>query len=223
MKPAADNGFLRRWVGSRWPARAARMLSFWSRTVRTRVIGMEQKERYPGACFAHWHGDELALLPIGGRMGVTILVSRSRDGEKMAAAAGVLGFRVARGSSSRGAAAGLLALMKAARDGNHVVLAVDGPRGPRGVCKPGIVRLAQKSGVPVFPAGVAVSRRIVFRRTWNQVYLPLPFARQVVLIGDPLHFPPRASDEEMALFCRRVEEGLRRAAAGAAEALAEWR
>ena len=115
-----------------------------------------------------------------------------------------------------------MALMKAVRDGHHVVLAVDGPRGPRGVCKPGVVRLAQKGGVPVFPAGVAVSRRIVFRRTWSRVYLPLPFSRQVVLIGDPIHFPSRATDEEMALFCRRVEEGLRRAAAGAEEALANW-
>ena len=207
----------------RWPVWAARFLLLWSKLVRTRVIGMEQKERFPGACFAHWHGDEIALLPVGGRMGVTILVSRSRDGKSMARAARTLGYRVVRGSSSRGAVGGLLALMKAVREGHHVVLAVDGPRGPRGVCKPGIVRLAQKNGVPLFPAGVAVSRRFVFKRTWNQVYLPLPFSRQVVLIGDPMHFPKEASDEEMDLFCRQVEEALRRAAAGAEEALASWR
>src|SRR3989304_1592398 len=222
MESRGKRGFRGRWFGDRWPAWAARFLFVWSKLVRTRVIGMEQKDRFPGACFAHWHGDEIALLPVGGRMGVTILVSRSRDGKSMARAARTLGYRVVRGSSSRGAVGGLLALMKAVREGHHVVLAVDGPRGPRGVCKPGIVRLAQKNGVPLLPAGVAVSRRFVFKRTWNQVYLPLPFSRQVVLIGDPMHFPKEASEEEMDLFCRQVEEALRRAAAGAEEALASW-
>lgn len=223
MGSRTKSGFLRRWLADRWPAWAARFLFVWSKLVRTRLIGMEQAERFPGACFAHWHGDEIALLPVGGRMGVTILVSRSRDGEKMARAARTLGFRVVRGSSGRGGVGGLLSMMKAAREGHHVVLAVDGPRGPRGVCKPGIVRLAQKTGVPLFPAGVAVSRRFVFKKSWNQVYLPLPFSRQVILIGDPIHFPKEASDEEMNLFCRQVEEALRRAAAGAEEALANWR
>ena len=223
MESRGKRGFLGRWFGDRWPAWAARFLFVWSKLVRTRVIGMEQKDRFPGACFAHWHGDEIALLPVGGRMGVTILVSRSRDGKSMARAARTLGYRVVRGSSSRGAVGGLLALMKTVREGHHVVLAVDGPRGPRGVCKPGIVRLAQKNGVPLFPAGVAVSRRFVFKRTWNQVYLPLPFSRQVVFIGDPMHFPKEASGEEMHLFCGQVEEALRRAAAGAEEALASWR
>jgi len=211
------------WFQDRWPVWAAWILSFWSGLVRTRVIGMEQKERFPGACFAHWHGDEMALLSLGGRIGVTILVSHSRDGETMARAARSLGYRVARGSSSRGAVGGLLALIKAARAGEHVVLAVDGPRGPRGVCKPGIVRLAQKAGVPLLPAGVAVSRRVLFRKSWSQVYLPLPFARQVILIGDPIRFPEAVAAEDIDRHCRRVEEALGRTRERAEEALAGWR
>lgn len=212
------------WFRDCWPVWAARILSFWSGLVRTRVIGMEQSKDFPGACFAHWHGDEMALLALGGRIGVTILVSHSRDGETMARAAHSLGYRVVRGSSSRrGAVGGLLALIKAARAGDHVVLAVDGPRGPRGVCKPGIVRLAQKAGVPLLPAGVAVSRRYLFRKSWSQVYLPLPFARQVILIGDPVRFPEEAKGEELEGHCRRVVEALCRARDRAEEALAAWR
>ena len=110
-------------------------------------------------------------------------------------------------------------MIKAARSGHNVVLAVDGPKGPRGVCKPGIVRVVQKAGVPLFPVGVASTRRFLFKKTWNQAYLPLPFSRQVILIDRPIYFPKKASPEEMDRHCRRVEEGLRAAHKKAKSAL----
>ena len=88
-------------------------------------------------------------------------------------------------------------------------------RGPRGVCKPGIVRLSQKTGVPLFPIGVASRPRYVFKKTWNQVYLPLPFGKQVVFVGKPLYFPVTNSIDEIEAQCRIVEEALRQARARA--------
>ena len=202
--------FHKQWLDERWPVWAANVLKFLSSLVRTELIGMEQGQGL--VCgVAHWHGDELALVSRFGNLGLTILVSHSKDGEIMARATRALGYRVTRGSSTRGAVGGLLALIKAVRDGHNVVLAVDGPKGPRGVCKPGIVRVVQKAGVPLFPVGVASTRRFVFKKTWNQVYLPLPFSRQVIFIDKPIYFPKKASAEEMDRHCRRVEEGLRAA------------
>ena len=129
----------------------------------------------------------------------------------MARAARTLGYRVTRGSSSRGAVGGLLALMKEVRGGHNTALAVDGPRGPRGVCKPGIARLAQKTGAPLFPMGVASSRKFVFKKTWNKVYLPLPFSRQVIFLLEPIFFSGKADPDEMEALCRHVEEELRHA------------
>jgi len=157
---------------------------------------------------ALWHGDELALIPRFGHLGPTLLVSRSRDGERMARATRALGYRVTRGSSTRGAVGGLIALIRAVKEGNTVVLTVDGPQGPRGVCKPGIVRIVQKTGVPLFPVGVAVSHRYVFKNTWNQVYLPLPFSRQVVLVDRPVFLPKADGPEAMERHCREVEAAL---------------
>jgi lysophospholipid acyltransferase (LPLAT)-like uncharacterized protein len=210
--------FYKKWLDERWPIWAANVLKFLSSLVRTEIIGVEQGHGL--VCgIAHWHGDELALVPRFGNFGLTILVSHSKDGEKMARATRALGYRVTRGSSSRGAVGGLLALIKAVRDGHTVVLAVDGPKGPRGVCKPGIVRVVQKAGVPLFPVGVASTRRFVFKKTWNQVYLPLPFSRQVIYIDKPIYFPKKASPEEMNRHCRKVEEGLRAAHSNAKTAL----
>lgn len=162
-----------------------------------------------GSCgIAHWHGDELALIPRFGHIGPTILVSYSKDGSNMAKGAVALGYRVTRGSSSRGAVGGLLALVKAARNGHAVVLAVDGPQGPRGVCKPGIVRVVQKSGAPLFPVGVAGSNRFVFKKSWNQAYLPLPFSRQVVWVDKPLYFPKKTDASKIPGYCRQVERAI---------------
>jgi lysophospholipid acyltransferase (LPLAT)-like uncharacterized protein len=48
----------------------------------------------------------------------------------------------------------------------------------------------------------------VFKKTWNQVYLPFPFSRQVILLDKPIYIPKKASPEEMDRQCRRVEDGL---------------
>jgi hypothetical protein len=212
-----DRRKLKNQIEKRWPIWAAKMLKIIGRLVRTKAVGVEQTLNRPCG-IAHWHGDELALLPRFGQIGPTVLVSHSRDGELMAKACATLGYRVTRGSSTRGAVGGLLALIKAVKDGHMVVLAVDGPQGPRGVCKPGIVRVVQKAGVPLFPVGVAGSARFVFKKTWNQSYLPLPFSRQVVFVGAPLYFPRKADASDMPGYCRQVERAIK-AAEAEAEAL----
>jgi len=210
------------WLNERWPLWAAKLLRFLSGLVRTRTFGLEQLDNIPNFAAAHWHGDELALTPRFGHLGLTILVSHSKDGDSMTRAAQLLGYQVKRGSSSRGGAAGLIALIKAVREGRSVVLAVDGPRGPRGVCKPGIIRLAEKTGVPLFPVGVAVSRKWAFEKSWNKAYIPLPFSRQVVLVGKPLGIAPSSSEEELERNCRAVEKALREAHDEARQKLETW-
>ncbi len=202
--------FYKQWFDKHWPVLAANVLKFSSALVRTRLVGVEQIQIITCGV-AHWHGDELALVARFGHLTPTILVSHSKDGEIMARATRALGYRVTRGSSTRGAVGGLIALIRAVKEGYTVVLAVDGPQGPRGVCKPGIIRVVQKAGVPLFPVGVATTRRFVFKKTWNQVYLPLPFSRQVIFVDKPISFPKKASPEEMDRYCRQVEESLRTA------------
>ena len=194
-------------LDERWPVWAALTLKLMSRLVRTKAVGVEQTTKGPCG-IAHWHGDELALIPRFGHIGPTILVSHSKDGAIMAKGATALGYGVTRGSSTRGAVGGLLALIKAVRKGHAVVLAVDGPQGPRGVCKPGIVRVVQKSGAPLYPVGVAGSNRFVFKKSWNQAYLPLPFSRQVVWVDKPLYFPKKTDTSKIPEYCRRVERAI---------------
>ncbi len=215
--------FYKCWFRDHWPVWAASVLRFWSRLVRVRIVGLEALIRAPKAAAAHWHGDELALITHFGRLGITLLVSQSKDGELMAKAARSLGYRITRGSTTRGAVGGLLALIKSVRSGHSVVLAVDGPQGPRGVCKAGIVQLAQKTGVPLFPAGVATSHKYVFKKSWNQVYLTLPFSRQVILIDKPLLFLKTSDPGKREQYRLSVEKALDDARCKAERVLKDWK
>lgn len=221
MTETPSNPFYGTWFNHRWPVWAGKLLKAASALVRTRLVGVEQAQNRTCGV-AHWHGDELALLPRFGHLDITLLVSRSKDGERMAAGASALGYRITRGSSTRGAVGGLLTLIKAVRQGHKVVLAVDGPNGPRGVCKPGIVRVVQKTQVPLFPVGVAGSRRLVFHKSWNRAYLPLPFSRQIIFVDEPLFFPQKTDPDAMAQCCREVEQALVKARQKAEALLARW-
>jgi lysophospholipid acyltransferase (LPLAT)-like uncharacterized protein len=201
------------------PVTAACLLWLMSRTVRIQFEGFGQVGLLGRVNFAHWHGDELALLPWFGKIHAAILVSHSQDGEMMARGAHWLGYHVVRGSSSKGGASGMVALIKATRKGYHGVLAVDGPRGPIYECKPGIVRLVQKSGTPLLPVGVAVDRRFAFKRSWNKTYLPLPFSRQIVYFDEPLYFDSGKEAVAMNRYCKSVETAMHTAHRKALEVL----
>jgi lysophospholipid acyltransferase (LPLAT)-like uncharacterized protein len=136
---------------------------------------------------AFWHGAQWPLLAWRRRRPTVVLVSWSRDGEIQARALAIQGFRVVRGSSSRGGARGLVALVRAMRsEGVDAAFAVDGPRGPRGVVKEGAVLAARAAGAVIVPMAARVRSGVVLRRTWDRFALAWPFTRVDVALGRPI-------------------------------------
>ncbi len=158
---------------------------------------------------AFWHGQQFALLRWARWQRMVALVSLSRDGELVAAALARLGIASARGSSSRGGAGGLKAIVKRLRAGSDAAFAVDGPRGPARVVRgDGAVQAARLSGGVVVPMAAACGRRHVFARAWDGFELPLPFTRVAVALGAPIE-PGEATAEGIAAAidrARRVAE-----------------
>ena len=140
------------------------------------------------AVLALWHEHLPACIPIFAYRGIGVLVSQSRDGRWAAETCSRLGYRVFRGSSSRGALGGMKAMARSlVRDGGLAGMALDGPRGPRGNPKPGSLWLAGKARLPLVP--VALRFGWHFRLgTWDRTVIPLPFSRVEVRLGAPL-FP----------------------------------
>jgi len=182
------------------------------------VVGREwadafhAREKRP-LIFTFWHG-RLLMMPFSwpGRP-VTILVSRHADGEVISRILRRFGLRSVRGSTFRGAHAGLRAMLRAYQEGSHLATAPDGPRGPRERVQLGIIELARRTGAPVIPIGFGASAGW-FLPTWDRFFVPCPFARGIFVFGEALFVPPEA--DRAAIEAARGELTRRLAAVTAA-------
>lgn len=129
--------------------------------------------------FCFWHRCTLAAAWYFRPFRCSILISQSFDGELIARTLELLGYNSVRGSSSRGGAAGLMALRDVLATGMPVVFTADGPRGPIYQTKPGPVKLAAMTGDEIGTFYLLPERAWVFR-SWDRFMVPLPFSRVVV-------------------------------------------
>ena len=134
----------------------------------------------PPAVYAFWHRCLLACAWRFRNGGVTVLISRSFDGELIARTVERLGFIAIRGSSSRDGAVGLRNLQRAYLDGHYCAITADGPRGPAQIAKPGVIQLAKLVGSTVGAFYIHPERAWQLR-SWDRFLIPKPFSRVTVV------------------------------------------
>ena len=207
-------------------ASIAGYLKFVRTTARAEVLQPDfhaQALSSPGGTYigALWHRN-LAMPPMFFPAGLrrACLVSRSRDGELLAQILARLESHSVRGSSSsldgrsKGGSSALRGMARAAEEGFHLVVTPDGPKGPPGHLKPGVVALGAMTGCPIVPIGFAVSR--FFRLpSWDGTLIPLPFARFALSYGEPLRVPPERGEGAIEASRAELERRLREADARA--------
>jgi hypothetical protein len=142
---------------------------------------------------AFWHSRLLMMPLLRRRRGVTILISRHRDGELIDRAIKFFPIDSVRGSTTRGGARALRELVRALEGGSHVAVTPDGPRGPRNRVQPGVIRLASKTGRAIVPVTFNASRKKVFN-SWDRFLLPYPFSRGVFVWGEPIWVVPEENE-----------------------------
>jgi lysophospholipid acyltransferase (LPLAT)-like uncharacterized protein len=185
-------------------------------TLRIRVIddaGFASLPRERPFIAAFWH-NRMLVMPLvferhydGGRKGVVVLTSASRDGTLLAEFMKRFGIGAVRGSSSRRGATAVRELSDLLAEGKDVVITPDGPRGPCYTLGPGIVFLAQTTGQPVLPVHAEYSRCLRVK-SWDRFMIPLPFSTVNVRLG-ALHFvKPSATDAEFEAERARLEEAM---------------
>jgi lysophospholipid acyltransferase (LPLAT)-like uncharacterized protein len=174
--------------------------------------------------FCFWHR---CTLPAGWyfrKYRCSILISQSFDGELIARTLRLLGYGSVRGSSSRGGAAGLMALREVLGRGEPVVFTADGPRGPIYQTKIGPVKLAAMTG-EAMGCFYLLPECAWTLGSWDRFLVPLPFSRVVVSWARAVA-APAADADAAALEAKRVElnEALERARMRAEAHLgrAEW-
>ncbi len=133
----------------------------------------------PPVIYAFWHRCLLACAWRFRNNGVTILISRSFDGELIARTVERLGFVAIRGSSSRDGASGLRNLQRAYLSGHYCAITADGPRGPAQVAKPGVTQLAKLVDTTIGAFYVHPEKAWELR-SWDRFLIPKPFSRVTV-------------------------------------------
>src|SRR5437763_7857588 len=147
----------------------------------------------PGTIYAFWHQCLFTASHRYRSRDIAVLISRSFDGELIARVVEKFGYHPVRGSSSRGAVAGLLEMGRELQAGRAVAFTADGPRGPRFVAKPGPVLLARNHGAPVRALHFAASKAWRLR-SWDQFVIPKPFSSVLLRMSAPLQFEQPASE-----------------------------
>lgn len=180
-------------------------------TTRAERIGREHYERFrkvgQPVMFVFWHGQLLPLVHYHRHEGIVVLVSEHEDGEYIARVIERSGFGTVRGSSTRGGTKGLKGLVRAARDGHDLGVTPDGPRGPRGVFKPGALSAARIAGLPVVPISVRASSGWRFR-SWDGFLVPRPLARITIEYHEPRHVPADADRDALARMAEEIADVL---------------
>ena len=116
---------------------------------------------------------------------IAVMVSASKDGEKLVRVLKHFDLICVRGSSSRRGNAALLEMTRLVQAGADAGITPDGPRGPKYQVADGVISLAQLTGVPIIPISYSLSRKIELN-SWDGFMIPLPFGRATLRIGAPV-------------------------------------
>jgi len=184
-------------------------------TIRKRHVHPENILETPQHIFVFWHVHIISAFFSLWQKPMTVMLSRSKDGDLIARSVRWFGAESVRGSSTRGGSSALRAIIREARGGKNIAFTPDGPLGPPRVAKDGAIYAAQVTGLPIVPfaAGATRKKRL---RSWDGTMIPLPFSRVTYVYGAPITVPRGGDVEE---WRKRLEDAMN-ALADEAERLA---
>jgi lysophospholipid acyltransferase (LPLAT)-like uncharacterized protein len=188
-------------------------------TLRIRTVNFERVQNLPGGkVICGWHGRSFVATARFRNLGYWVIISKSRDGDIQNRIFSGLGFRCIRGSTGRGGERALIESIRALRQGAIMAITPDGPRGPSGVLQGGVMAMARKSGAALIPVGISARPRVQ-AKSWDRYMVPLPFARAIMIFGEPIYVPPDAADAEVEEIRLRLQDAMNRIEAEAEQAL----
>lgn len=139
----------------------------------------------------------------------SLMISQSADGDLIAAVANYSGWHTARGSSSRGGRTALSQMIECINRTGLAAHILDGPRGPAGIVKAGVIKMAMATGARLVPVYTEADSYWTFN-SWDRFMIPKPFARVTIRYGEMLPpVPPRKDPAELERHRKNLEELMR--------------
>ncbi|EMJ98893.1 MULTISPECIES: lysophospholipid acyltransferase family protein [unclassified Leptospira] len=195
---------------------ATLILKFIYMTVRWTKIHVPKKSeelllQKRGFVLALWHNQIPFIIDFTykfyvKRYGLEVIpmASQSKDGELITRVIAHFGMKPKRGSSKKGGAAALKALVQDARKGSISLITPDGPTGPVYTLKPGIVQLASMTGFPILSYFAKYDHyRIV--QSWDRTPVPKLFSKAEFFISEPFYVPKLKGEKELEVWRKKLE------------------
>ncbi len=155
--------------------------------------------------FTNYHNQIIPFIHYYKKRSYYILVSKSRDGDITDYILKKYGYRTIRGSSTRGGSEALHEIHSEL--GKNIVMSItfDGPKGPIYRIKKGIIWLLGRTGYPLL-TGYCYFSRARRIRSWDGLYVPIPFSKVLIVIDGPMIAEKRLSKSEIDLFKNELEK-----------------
>jgi lysophospholipid acyltransferase (LPLAT)-like uncharacterized protein len=170
------------------------------KTVKFEVENYENYEKIIKAdkipIYTFWHNTIFLGTYYFRNRQIIVMSSKSFDAEYIARFIKRLGYGTIRGSSTRGGVGALIEMVKVMKRGFACGFAIDGPKGPKHIAKPGVCLLAKKTGNPIMPF-VVIPQKHWEIKSWDNLQIPKPFSRALVKIGEPIYVEPDANDKDI--------------------------
>jgi len=154
-----------------------------------------------------WHGYMLPGWLAFKNTGSYAVVSLSKDGRILSHLLSNWGLSLIRGSSSKGGREVLNEITKVCTE--HIVLMTpDGPRGPKYNMKPGAVIASVRTGAPVYLCRISIGSKFIFKKSWDNFILPLPFSKVLLDYSKEYYFDNNLTNDEINVEINKLEQEL---------------
>lgn len=208
MKKFFKEFFQQDWIQKLIPVVGWLYINLVGKTLRYFVQGEEivcqlKKEGQP-VILATWHGGLIPPMYLLRFRGIHVLSSTHRDSEYLAWILQKFGWCLVKGSSGKGGSRALIEMIRKLKEGHDIAMTPDGPTGPARKLKPGVIYLAQKSGIPIIPVGVAAYPKKNLK-SWDNFLLPNFFAKAVIIFGEPFPIGKELTEELVAEKTAQLE------------------
>lgn len=156
-----------------------------------------------------WHGRAM-MIPLfwNHTYHINALVSLHQDGRLIAGYLEKVGIHTIGGSSTNGAKAAAMALMRSLKRNESIAIIPDGPLGPSMRMSMSPLYYAQKTGKPIIGATYSVKNSKIISKSWDDMMVPFPFSKGVCYLTEPFYIPHDATPEDLERYRLRLETSL---------------
>lgn len=159
-----------------------------------------------GLLFAIWHNKlAYSMYIFKNYKNVYGLTSPHSDGKIISNLIALMNYKIIEGSSNKNSSLAVKEIIKQLSNGNKIVITPDGPRGPIYKNNSAITKIAYKYKKNLFPVTCVASKYFQLN-SWDQMYIPKPFSKIVVVVGNPLNLS--GDDEKDKLLLENILDKL---------------